>query len=575
MFQYLRTTTILLALRYSRTTPAIFARRYLRTTTIIFVLLFFVSIAKAQQVAHNSLGGSFPTGSSTAANVSSLPSIVKRAGGGYSFMVDGKPWISLGAQLWNSSGWPYILDKVWPQLAALHANTLEAPVYWQNVEPEEGKFNFKELDELLSGAKKAGLRLVLLWFGSYKNGSSQYAPAWVLEHPEKYPRMHKAGGETLQILSAVSPVNMAADRAAFTALLTHLRQVDGQDHAVILIQVENESGSYGADRDYSPAATEEFNGQVPQELIQKLGKQPGNWEKVFPGDAAEAFSAWCIAHYVNGIAAAGRAVYDLPMYANDWLRENAFQRPGEYPSGGPTSNMLDIWKATAPALDFLSPDIYLGNVGVFREICGKYSRPDNPLFIPEMGKAVEFARFQFYALGDYDALGVAPYGIDPFLTDPSDERGSKDKLDEKFSFFADNYRLLRGALDKIAELQGTGRLKAVGEEAGLNEQLVSLGSYDILFTYGFPAYKKRPLTGRALVGQLGEDEFLILGFDTRFQFRPKRSSGYPTAEIISIEEGSYTDGKWIRKRIWNGDEAYWSTLTQEGNILKIRLQKIK
>jgi hypothetical protein len=504
-----------------------------------------------------------------------MPAIVRRPDGGYSFLVDGKPFISLGAQLWNSSDWPYILDKVWPQLKELHANTLEAPVYWQNIEPEEGKYNFKELDYLVAGAKKEGLRLDLLWFGSYKNGNSQYAPSWVLEHPEKYPRMHRADGGSLQILSAISPANLAADQHAFTALLTHIRQIDGQDHTVILVQVENESGSYGADRDYSPAANDLFKGQVPRDLVQKLGKQPGNWEQVFHEDAPEAFSAYSIAHYVNEVAASGRAVYGLPMYANNWLRENGFRRPGEYPSGGPTSNMLAIWRIVAPALDFLSPDIYLGNTAVFNDICGKYSQPGNPFFIPEMGKATEFARFQFYALGNYNALGVAPYGIDPFLTDPADERISKDKMDDKFSLFADNYRLLSGALDEIAALQGTGRLMAVGEEQGLTEQLISLGSYDILFSYGFPTYRKKPLTGRALIGQLSEDEFLVLGFDARFQFRPKAGSGYPTAEIVSIEEGGYTDGKWVLKRIWNGDEAYWSTLTHDGNILKIRLQKIK
>lgn len=501
------------------------------------------------------------------------PAIVKKENGGYALQVDGKPYLVLGAQLWNSSNWPYILDKTWPQLKALHCNTLEAPVYWQHIEPSPGKYDFAGLDHLISGARREGLRLVLLWFASYKNGSSQYAPEWVLLHPEKYPRMHNQKGEELPVLSAVAAANLEADKRAFTALMRHIKEVDASHHTVIMIQVENEPGSLGTDRDYSEAANTLFKATVPAVLLQKLGKQPGSWQTVFGAAAAEAFNAWHIASYINEVATAGQAVYKLPMYANAWLRENGFQRPGEYPSGGPTSNMLDIWKAAAPALSLLAPDIYQNNYDAFISLCRKYSRSDNPLFIPEMGKGPDFARYQFYALGNFNALGVAPYGIDPFHADPHDKR-DKDTLDDKFSHIAANYRLLQGALDKIAALQHSGRLQAVGEEYGAKEQLVSMGDYDILCSFGFPTYQQHnAFTGRALIGQLDTDEFLVLGFDTRLQFRPRYGSGYHRAELIRIEEGFYRNGEWVMKRIWNGDEAYHFTLLPEGVILKVKLRK--
>ncbi|MDR3713965.1 MAG: DUF5597 domain-containing protein [Puia sp.] len=503
-----------------------------------------------------------------------LPAIIKTDSGGYRLLVDGKPFIALGAQLWNSSDWPYILDKEWPQLEELHANTLEAPVYWQNTEPQPGKYNFSEIDTLVLGARRHGLRLVLLWFGSYKNGSSQYAPEWVLAHPEKYPRMHNANGEELTVLSAVAKSNCEADKAVFAAMMRHLGQIDGRQHTVILVQVENESGSLGTDRDYSGEANAVFKKGVPSILLQKLGKPAGTWEEVFGEQAAETFNAWYIASYVEEVALAGQKEYPLPMYTNVWLREHGFRRPGEYPSGGPVSTMLPVWKLAAPALAFISPDIYHSNFTVFSDLCAKYALPGNPFFVPELGKGIDFARFEFYALGSYDALGVAVYGIDPFHADPGDER-DKEKLDDKFSGMADNYRLLRGSIGKIAELQGTGRLRAVGEEYGRYEQLVTLGGYDILFSFGYPAYRKKTLTGRALIGQLGEDEFLITGFDTRFQFRPRYGSGYASAEYLVIEEGYYENGQWIRKRIWNGDEAYHSTLTPDGTTLRIRLRKTK
>lgn len=503
-----------------------------------------------------------------------MPAIVKTEQGSYRLMVDGKPFIVLGAQLWNSSDWPYILQKEWPQLRALHCNTLEAPVYWQNVEPRQGIFRWNELDSLILGARREGLRLVLLWMASYKNGSSSYAPDWVLMHPEKFPRMLNAGGEEMQVLSAVSPVNRDADKSAFVHLMQHVREIDEHHHTVILVQVENESGALGTDRDYSAAANAAFKGAVPAVLLKRLGKPAGTWESVFGIAAAETFSAWYTASYINDIAAAGKKQYDLPMYTNAWLREHSFRKPGDYPSGGPVSTMLPVWKLAAPALSFLSPDIYHSNYNVFTGLCGKYALPDNPFFVPELGKGLDFARLQFYALADFNALGVAVYGIDYFHADPNDQRDTQ-RLDEKFTDMADNYRLLRGVLGQLATLQGTGRLKAVGEEYGLHDQLVQLGNYDILCSFGFPAYRKRSLTGRAFIAQLGEDEYLVTGFDTRLQFRPRLGSGYATAEYISIEEGYYDDGQWVRLRFWNGDEAYHSTLRPEGTTLRIRLRRTK
>jgi hypothetical protein len=504
-----------------------------------------------------------------------LPAIVKKANGAYSLTVDGKPFTVLGAQLWNSSTWPTILDKTWPQLKELGCNTIEAPIYWQNIEPEQGRYNFKELDYLIEGARKQGLRLILLWFASFKNGSSQYPPEWVLTQPDKYPRVKNSNGDEMMILSTVSQANIDADKKAFSAVMKHIKEVDGSHHTVIMVQVQNEAGALGTDRDYSEAAENEFRKKVPTALLEKMNKKSGTWSAIFGAHAAETFSVWYMAKYINEVAAAGKQEYNLPMYANAWPKEHGFQRPGEYPSGGPVSHMLDIWKLAAPALSLLAVDIYLGNYTTFNDLCKKYNRADNPLFIPEMGKGTEFARNQFYALGNYNAIGVAVYGIDPYHADPNDER-NKERLDDKFRYFKDNYRLLNGALDKIAELQGTGKLQSVGEDLGLREQFVQAGDYDILFSYGFPGYKpNKDLTGRALIGQLGEDEFLIVGFDTKFQFKPKYGSGYGTAEIIIAEEGYYNNGKWVQTRIWNGDEIWHSTLTPDGTILKIKLRKTK
>lgn len=504
----------------------------------------------------------------------SLPEI-RKEGNKHVFYLEGEPYLILGAQLWNSSAWPQITDRFWEQAKTLGCNTIEAPIYWQNIEPEPGKFNFKELDQLILRAREQGLRLVLLWFGSYKNGRSQYAPPWVLEDPAQYPRMQNSSGQEIYVLSAVSDANREADKRAFVEVMRHIREVDAQHQTVIMMQVENEPGSMWTNRDYSPAANDLYEREVPTDIVRKLNTSGGTWTEVFGVDGPEAFNAYHIASYINDIAAAGRAVYNLPMYANVWIRENAFQRPGEYPSGGPTTNMIDMWKAAAPQIDLLALDVYHGNPKIFNELCDHYDRPDNALFVPEMGNGPNFARFQFYAIGNYNAIGVAPYGIDPFHVDPHDKR-DREQLDGRFDGIARNYRLLSGAIHPITQLQGTRKLVAVGEEEGMSEQLVRLDGYDVLFRYGFPTYKDRSQrTGRALIGQLGPDEFLLIGFDAKLQFRPTYGSGYNAAEYVLVEQGHYEKDQWVRERIWNGDALYHATLPQDGAILKIKLRRVE
>lgn len=503
-----------------------------------------------------------------------LPEI-KKEDGKHTFYVDGKPFLMFGCQVWNSSAWPPVMEKFYEQAEELGCNTLEVPIYWQNIEPKPGEYNFEKLDKLIRSAREHGFRLVLLWFGSYKNGRSQYAPPWVLEHPEKYPRMQNAAGEDIYVLSAISEANRQADQRAFVEVMKRIREIDRQHKTVIMMQVENEPGSMWTDREYSQRANELFHGQVPSKLTEKLGKEPGTWEEVFGIEAAEAFQSYYISKYIDAIAVAGREVYNLPMYANVWIRENGFRRPGEYPSGGPTSNMLDLWKANAPNLDLLALDVYHGNVGIFNELADNYDRADNPLFIPEMGKGHNFARFQFYAFGNYDAIGVAPYGADPFHRAPVDKR-NKEHLDAKFESIAKNYDLLSGAVHPITELQGTGRLRAVGQEEGLSEKLVRLENYDLLISFGYPSWKDQSeQTGRVLIGQLGPNEFLLAGFDAKFEFRPKYGSGYNNAEYVLVEQGHYEGEQWVRERIWNGDALYYSTLPHDGAILRIKLRRVQ
>ncbi len=334
--------------------------------------------------------------------------------GRYVLLVDEKPYIAFGAQVHNSSGWASTMEEVWPQLEALHVNTVEVPVYWQVVEAQPGKYDFEEVDRIIEGARARKLRLILLWFATWKNGAMNYVPDWIKTDPQHYPRVIDKNGKGILNLSPHGKANLAADRRAFIELMKHLKQFDGNKQTVIMVQVENEPGFLGSVRDYSDEANRLFASPVPEVLTKALKRKPGTWKEVFGPDADESFSAYSIAAYINEIAKAGKAVYPLPLYVNVWLRkERALERPGEtYPSGGPTFNVLDIWKAVTPDIDLIAPDIYHPDFISFQRDCNFYRRPDNPLFIPETRGGTINARYLFYALADYGTLGFSPFGVD-------------------------------------------------------------------------------------------------------------------------------------------------------------------
>jgi hypothetical protein len=514
-----------------------------------------------------------------------LPQIAKQ-GRKFTLMVDGKPFIMLGGQVNNSSGWPSRMQGIWPVFKALNANTAEIPVYWEIVEPKPGEFHFEAVDQIIRDARVQNMRLVLLWFATWKNGVMDYAPGWVKEDTAKYPRMIDSGGKPVRVLSPHSEATMNADRAAFVAFMRHLKEIDGAAHTVIMVQVENEPGSLFTDRDHSPASNKLFEGPAPAALTTALKRPAGSWTQVFGPEADEAFAAWHVAKYVNEIAAAGKKEYGLPLYVNVWLREQKnFMRPGEaYPSGGATSNMLDVWKAATPAIDLIAPDIYVKDYAGYREVCESYGRPDNALLIPETGGAGAYARYMFYALADYDSLGFSPFGIDRMsaATVPEGVSGvsAGTSVRDLVRPMMDNYRLLGPALDQIAAWQGTGKLHSAVEEDQITERLLNFTDYDVLAQFGRPeagyggtfASGTSNKTGRSMIAEISPDEFVIIGFDTRVRFEPRRGSKLKNAQFLWVEEGKFENGAWKPSRRLSGDETFFSlSLPSQGTILRAKL----
>ena len=341
-----------------------------------------------------------------------IPRIVHE-NGRHALLVNGAPYLILGAQINNSSAWPEFLPKVWPAVEFIHAYTVEMPVYWEQFEPQPGRFDYSVMDTLLMQAREHHVHLILLWFGIWKNGSAHYLPEWMKNQPDRYRRITMKNGRPLDSPSPFAPATLEADIRAFTALMRHLKAADDQ-HTVIMVQVENEPGTWGSVRDYSPAAQKVFDSPVPAELLQALHKNStsAHWPEAFGDDAEEFFHAWSIAHYIEQVAATGKAAYPLPLYVNAALRNPLKPgRPPAYESGGPTDNVIPIWKAAAPSIDLLAPDIYLENSDEYLKVLDLYRRPENALFVPETGNRPAFARYLFAALG-HQTLGFAPFGID-------------------------------------------------------------------------------------------------------------------------------------------------------------------
>ena len=484
-------------------------------------------------------------------------------------MVDGKPFLILGGELLNSSSSSVsYMQPIWQKLAAMHLNTVVAPVAWETIEPQEGKFDFAVVDGLLAGAREHDLRLVVLWFGSWKNTYSSYVPEWVKRDTKRFPRVLLRDGRPTERLTPFNESNRKADASAFAALIKHVREVDAA-HTVIMVQVENEVGVIPESRDHSPVANSAFAGAVPKELMDYIGKHndelapelfaawvaggkktKGSWEDIF-GQAPitdDFFMAWQYATYIDAVTAAGKAEYPLPMYTNAALIRPNYQ-PGQYNSGGPLPHSMDIYRAGAPRLDFLSPDVYFDNYAYW---AGKYNREGNPVFVPEARGGLEGAANALYTFGELNGLGFSPFGIDGHMSQPESE-----KLETIQQPIAALYSELSHLAPLILEKQGTGQMAAMvlEGEAQRNGRL-HLGGYSMTLTRSRPLAPDRP--GDRQVGvlfvQTGQDQFIALGAgDCQVTFMPD-AEGPAQAGIVSIDEDVLVNGEWIRQRRLNGDE---------------------
>jgi hypothetical protein len=583
---------------------------------------------------------------------------LKKQGTATQLIVDGKPFLAVTGELGNNTASSLEnMKEVWPRLVSGNLNCILAGVSWAQVEPTEGHYEFATVDGVIKQARENHLKLVFLWFASWKNGTSSYPPVWVKQDYKRFPRIEVKGGRHIELLSALGDASRDADARAFRALMTHIKLVDGEQHTVLMIQVENEVGVLRDSRDRSPAANKAFNGPVPKELMDYLqkhkdtlapelkevmaaqgNKTSGTWEEVFgPGKpdsvdmpvqtsvallgreeydtgwrklhwpVDEIFMAWNYARYVNKVVEEGKAGYAIPMYVNAWLQQPSMAWPGTYPSGGPLPQVHDIWRAGAPAIDILAPDLYLE---YFDEVCARFTRNGNPLFIPETSaNPVNVVN----AFIKWNAIGYSPFAI---------ERGAGPSAD-----LAATYKLITSMSSVIAAQQGKNRMAAVRLNQGDPPQKLSLGEYTLNLTAmgmgripiapeptpaaqpagrggAAPAAPAAPAAAAAPAapeggrggrggggagggrggpaGQpsaggpgisifiaAGPNEFYMSGGNgnTRVSFTPN-TPGPPIVGLGDVQVGKFVDGKWVVVQQLAGDD------TGQGELLTLRANSL-
>lgn len=495
---------------------------------------------------------------------------LEQVGNKYQLMVEGKPFIMLAGELGNSTATTMeSMKPVWPRLKDLNLNTVLLPIYWELFEPEEGKYDYHLIEDLILEARKYDLKLVVLWFGAWKNSMSSHVPSWVKLDQKRFPRARNKNGESQEILTPFSDNNLEADLRAYQHLLRFIKEVDASQQTVILMQPENEIGMLPSARDHHPLANQKFKEEVPGDLVNYIikneqtlnpefskiwkdngSKAEGSWEEVFGKGVQtdEIFMAYYFAHFVDKVAEAGKREYALPVYVNAALNRPDV-KPGDYPSARPLPHILDVWKAASPNIDFYAPDFYNPRFKHWNDL---YVRQGNPLFIPEHNFDNTVAAKALFAIGHYEALGFSPFSIEQLPGEP---------LSPKEQKLARVYEIIHQLKPVLEANRGQNRIEAVLLDKEVNKIEFKLGDYEFTaehtFNLGWEPNSVEDIwePSAVIIVQTADNEFFYAGYGVSLKMK---NLNKPTSRvgILKTDRGYFEEGKWKVFQHLNGDQTH-------------------
>lgn len=490
-------------------------------------------------------------------------------------IVDEKPFIALSGEVRNSSAsdLQYMEEIVWPNIKELHLNTLIVPVYWETVEPLEGQFDFTLVEGLIHQAREHKLKLIILWFGSWKNGCSTYAPEWIKEDRGTYPFVKKKSGQQIYSITPLCKEAIHKDANAFSMLMKRIREVDENEQTVIMVQVQNEVGSLETDFDYSEEALKLYKQKVPSIVESYVGKS-GTWEELFGEDSKEFFMAYHYATAIEEIAAAGKREYNLPFFVNAWLEQFPY-RAGIHPSGGPVSKVISFYLHLAPTIMACAPDIYVPN---FIEVCDEFAKEQDILLIPEARQDVVTVSNFLYSVGAYSLGCFSPFGIEDIAF--RDKEVDKELLKSlsieatafdstgTYPYICKAYEIIGTLYQLICSMKEKNQVfPFIREYVGETGKIIELNDCDMKINYKSVDTNYVPIPAGMII-QVSENEAFVVGTNINVEIISKKDSEKQYG-LLALEEGSFVEGIWQRKRILNGDERQIN-VDDMPNVLRVK-----
>lgn len=487
--------------------------------------------------------------------------------------VDGEPFIMMAGELHNSTSSSASYQRqqqVWPRLKALNLNTVIATVTWEQVEPVEGKFDFSLVDTLINNAQSHDMKLVLIWFGTFKNPFMTYAPSWVKTQPKRFPRALDEDGNSLESLSVFDDHILKADTKAYCKFLAYLKEKDTR-HTVVMIQVENEPGLRGSKRDFSDAANKVWQKNASQWIADYKRSHP---HADIVNLDEQVFTAHGYANFLQKLADAGKKVYPLPTFIN----ASVFGKNTHGVSlgnGCSIPEFFDIYRKTCSSIDVLTPNAYMQELDY---LCAQYHRKGNALLIPE--STTKGAR-ALYAFGEHHALAFSPFAIDAY----AEERTPAWLHDA--DLLSQTYTAISDLGNMLTQHFGKKTLRGAYIYTGHECDTLAMDGYRLYFSpqknfdIGLlmsPATgdtaKKMPKIeeGGAIVIQTTKDEFYIIGYGFDVTIRSDKKANVSGYDYI--QEGCFRNGQFIGGRILNGDERNIYAPQNEVKVFKVKMYNV-